>query len=90
MLLAASEGTEFNDALRGPEVDEETDPWLEWFLGAGEAREACSLLLYKSLKLVAEWSNGGPSSTGGDDALLFCPAAALSGCPSDRLIPSSI
>jgi hypothetical protein len=29
MLLAASEGTEFIDALRGPEVDEEIDPWLE-------------------------------------------------------------
>jgi hypothetical protein len=64
MLLAATDKVEAYELLLGPDAVDDTDPNVEWKRGTGEMRNVDSRC-------------GWPSSTGGDDARLFCPADIL-------------
>jgi hypothetical protein len=73
MLLAATDRLEAYELLLGPDAVDDTDPDVEWKRGTGDVRDADSRLRKRSLALPTV-CNEGPSSTGGDDARLFCPA----------------
>jgi hypothetical protein len=83
ILLAASDIVEAYELFLGPEAVEDTDPEVQWKRGAGEVREPDSRRRNRSLVLPTVCSDG-PSSPGGDEARLFCPAVAPGGCASGR------
>lgn len=58
----------------GPDAVDDIDPEVEWNRGPGEVRDPDSRRRNRSLALPTVCKDG-LSSTGGDDARLFCPAA---------------
>ena len=70
MLLAVTERVDAYELFLGPEAVDDTEPEFEWNRGVGEARDADSLRLYRSLALPTVWRDG-PSSPGGEEARLF-------------------
>ncbi|KAL5324317.1 hypothetical protein ACEPPN_008862 [Leptodophora sp. 'Broadleaf-Isolate-01'] len=83
ILLAVTERVEAYELFLGAEAVDDTEPEVEWKRGVGEARDADSRRLYRSLALPTVCKVG-PSSPGGEEARLFWPTLAPGEYPSER------
>lgn len=90
MLLAVTERVEAYELFLGPEAVDDTEPEFEWKRGVGEARDADSRRLYRSLALPTVYRVGPPSSPGGEEARLFWPTLVPGEYPSERFEYSSM
>jgi len=70
MLLVVTERVEAYELFLGTEAVDDTEPEFEWKRGVGEARDADSRRLYRSLALPTVCRDG-PSWPGGEEARLF-------------------